>query len=59
MHWGHVVALSGFYCGSVGCWVGVVEDMGMCWDDVGAVGSGVRDVICMWICWWYYSLAVR
>ena len=29
VHRGHVVAVSGFYCGSVGCWVNVVAEMDM------------------------------
>ena len=47
VHRGHVVSVSGFYCGSVGCWIYVVEDMGMCWTDVGAGGSDVENGICM------------
>ena len=30
VHWGRAVAVIVFYCGSVGCWVDVVTEMGMC-----------------------------
>ena len=26
---GHIITISGFYCGDVGCWVDIVSDMGM------------------------------
>ena len=43
----HIVAISVFYCGSVGCWVVAVADMVICWDDVGFCSSGVGNGMCM------------
>ena len=48
---GHVVATSCVYCGSIGCWVDIVADMGTCWADVGASVSSIDNVILMWMCW--------
>ena len=52
VRWGHVIVDSSFYLRIIGCWVYVLPEMGMCWNDVGSGGSGVGNVIFMRLWWW-------